>query len=64
MKAAFALRRKTLCNSLASVFPLDKEALTGVIAASGLPPAVRGEALGLEDFSRLADALYAALGEP
>ena len=58
VKAAFALRRKTLCNSLASVFPLDKETLSGVISSCGLPPAVRGEALGLEEFARLADALF------
>lgn len=57
VKAAFALRRKTLCNSLASVFPLEKEELTEVIAACGLPPTVRGEALGLEEFARLADGL-------
>jgi len=58
VKAAFALRRKTLCNSLASVFPLDKEKIAGTIAACGLPPAVRGEALGLEEFARLAERLY------
>ena len=63
VKAAFALRRKTLCNSLASVFPLSKEELAGVTAACALEPAVRGEALGLEEFARLADALYAALKE-
>lgn len=60
VKAAFALRRKTLCNSLASVFPLGKEKLAGIIAACGLPPAVRGEELELEDFARLADALHTA----
>ena len=62
VKAAFALRRKTLCNSLASVFPLDKETLSGIIAHCGLAPAVRGEALGLEEFSRLSDALSARMG--
>ncbi|MDE7261148.1 MAG: 16S rRNA (adenine(1518)-N(6)/adenine(1519)-N(6))-dimethyltransferase RsmA [Oscillospiraceae bacterium] len=61
VKAAFALRRKTLCNSLASVFPLDKEELAGVIEQCGLPPAVRGEALSLEEFARLADGLYGAM---
>lgn len=61
VKAAFALRRKTLCNSLASVFPLDKEELAGAATACGLPPAVRGEALGLEEFARLADRLHEAL---
>lgn len=58
VKAAFTLRRKTLCNSLASVFPLDKGTLSGVISSCGLPPTVRGEALSLEEFARLADALF------
>ena len=62
VKAAFALRRKTLCNSLASVFPLKKDELAGVIAGCGLSPSLRGEALGLDDFARLADSLYVALG--
>lgn len=61
VKAAFALRRKTLCNSLASVFPLNKEELNGIVQRCGLSPTVRGEALGLEEFARLADALYEAL---
>ena len=63
VKAAFALRRKTLCNSLASVFPLDKEELAGAATACGLPPAVRGDALGREEFARLADRLHEALGK-
>ena len=62
VKAAFALRRKTLCNSLASVFPLGKEELGGIIADCGLPAAVRGEALGLEEFARLADGLFQVVG--
>ena len=63
VKAAFALRRKTLCNSLASAFggQLDKEGAAAVIARCGLPPAVRGETLGLEEFSALADGLYDAV---
>ena len=61
VKAAFALRRKTLCNSLASAFPLGKEELAAVAAGCGLSPAARGEALGLEEFARLADRLREAL---
>lgn len=61
VKAAFALRRKTLCNSLASMFPLSKETLAGVIAACGLPASVRGETLGMDEFAALADALHIAL---
>lgn len=62
--AAFALRRKTLANSLMTAFgqTIGKEGIARAIADSSLPPTVRGEALGLEEFSRLADELYAAVG--
>ena len=39
----------------------DREAIAGIIAETGLPPAVRGEELGLEALSLLADRLYEAL---
>ena len=57
--AAFALRRKTLVNSLQTAFPLPKERLTEIVAACGLDPSVRGERLGLAEYARLADALAA-----
>ncbi|MCI9431953.1 MAG: ribosomal RNA small subunit methyltransferase A [Oscillospiraceae bacterium] len=60
VKGAFALRRKTLCNSLCTAFgsQLGKGGIAEVISQCGLPPAVRGEALGLEEFAVLADGLY------
>ena len=59
VRVAFALRRKTLANSLASAFgELDKSAIGEVIAACGLPASVRGEALGMEELAALADKLY------
>ncbi len=65
VRAAFAQRRKTLLNSLSSVFggQLSKEAVAGVIDRCGFEPTVRGERLGLTDFSTLADELYKALHE-
>lgn len=58
IKGAFLLRRKTLSNSLAAALPgSEKSAIAEAIAACGLPPAVRGEALTLTDFAALADAL-------
>ena len=60
VRGAFLLRRKTLVNSLASALPqFDKAAIAEAIAACGLPPAVRGEALTLADFAALAEALAA-----
>lgn len=56
--AAFALRRKTLVNSLTTAFgALGKERLTALVASCGLDANVRGERLGLAEFARLAEAL-------
>lgn len=54
VRGGFALRRKTLLNSLASVVPLPKEVLTGCIERAGLSPQVRGETLGIPQFAALA----------
>ncbi len=65
VKAAFALRRKTLCNSLCTAFgsQLGKDGVAEAIARCGLSPTVRGEALGMEAFASLADCLWGALAE-
>ena len=57
--AAFALRRKTIVNSLMTGFGsrLTKEQVTEAVVSAGLTPTVRGEKLGLEEFARLARAL-------
>ena len=60
VKAGFALRRKTLVNSLQTGYQLPKERLTEIVTACGLSSTVRGERLTLEDFARLSNALYAA----
>lgn len=64
VKAAFALRRKTLCNSLCTAFGArpGREGVAKAIAQCGLPPAVRGEALGMEEFAALADCLWELAG--
>ena len=59
IRAAFAQRRKTLSNSLRNSAELDftKEEIDAAIAACGFAPAVRGEALTLEEFARLTEEL-------
>jgi 16S rRNA (adenine1518-N6/adenine1519-N6)-dimethyltransferase len=57
IKAGFALRRKTLVNSLATGFPLSKEVLTEAVTSCDLSPTVRGERLSLSDYARLSQAL-------
>ena len=61
IKAAFAQRRKTLVNCLASALPrASKEVLAGVLVDLGIDPRVRGETLDLATFARLTDALLKA----
>ena len=57
--AAFALRRKTLVNSLMTVFgtQFTKEELTKRIVDCGLDANVRGEKLGLAEFAALSAIL-------
>jgi len=59
VRAGFALRRKTLVNSLATAYgsQLSKEELGGCLSACGLPSDIRGERLSLEDYARLANTL-------
>ncbi|MFC2550141.1 MAG: 16S rRNA (adenine(1518)-N(6)/adenine(1519)-N(6))-dimethyltransferase RsmA [Streptococcus sanguinis] len=59
-KASFVHRRKTLWNNLTSCFGKSEETkdkLTAALERADLSPSVRGEALNLEEFARLADAL-------
>lgn len=59
VRGAFAQRRKTLLNSLSSVYGTthSKEELRAAIIACGLPEDVRGERLGIPEFAALAKQL-------
>lgn len=58
IRAAFEQRRKTLVNSLAgsTKLALTKEQAAEAVRRAGLPEQVRGEALTLLQFAKLADA--------
>lgn len=57
-RSAFAMRRKTLVNNLtASPLGLNREKAELAIARSELPGKIRGEALSLEKFARLANTI-------
>lgn len=65
IRAAFNQRRKTLVNALSNapfegcqVKKPEKEKILKALDAMELPPAVRGEALTLEQFAGLADMLF------
>ena len=57
VRAGFALRRKTLVNSLQTGWNLPKEELTQAVTACGLDSAIRGERLGLEEYAALTEEL-------
>lgn len=60
VRAAFAQRRKTMVNSLHSVFGAEysKEQLAQMIERCGFLPNVRGEQLSPDDFYMLAKQIY------
>ncbi len=62
IRGGFAQRRKTLVNSLSSEFTeIEKGTIAEIIAKCGFVPTVRGETLSVNDYARLADAIYDTL---
>lgn len=61
IRAAFAMRRKTLANNLITAFNISRENCIGVITAAGFPDDVRGETLSVEQFIELARILDGVL---
>ena len=59
IRASFGQRRKTLQNGLnnSPELSFSKEQIAAAIGSLGVPAAIRGEALTLEQFARLADEL-------
>ncbi|MCF0130250.1 MAG: 16S rRNA (adenine(1518)-N(6)/adenine(1519)-N(6))-dimethyltransferase RsmA [Pseudobutyrivibrio sp.] len=57
IRASFNQRRKTLQNGLSNGLHFSKEEISQAIAEAGFSPTIRGEALSLQDFARLADIL-------
>ena len=59
IRASFNQRRKTLQNGLknSELIPASRETIVDAIREAGLPETVRGEALTLEEFARLANIL-------
>ena len=65
IRAAFNQRRKTLMNGLKNSTDLSftKEEIGEALETLGLPPAIRGEALTLEQFGALTDVLEKIAGQ-
>ena len=57
VRSSFAMRRKTLANNLSVAFQIDKAQASAIIEEAGFSPMVRGEALSLDDYKKLAKSL-------
>lgn len=57
VKACFAQRRKTLLNTVSNTLGIDKALIRKALEVVGLPEAVRGEALNMEQLAALSNAL-------
>ena len=57
VRAAFGQRRKTAANAIASGLGMSKDAVTAAIEAAGFDARIRPEALTLEDFAKIQQAL-------
>ena len=62
IKAAFSMRRKTLANCLSGFKGLSREEIFSILEREGLPKTIRGEALDIQQFAGLADAIKIKLG--
>ena len=58
VKACFAMRRKTLLNTVSKTLDIEKARIKTVLDGMGLDENVRGETLNLEQLARLAEGLY------
>ncbi len=61
VRAAFAMRRKTMLNCMAAGFGLPKEKAASLIKAAGIDPQIRGEELNIGQFGHLSDVLKAEI---
>lgn len=59
VRAAFAMRRKTLANNLAAAYAMDKQTLAETLTHMGYPADVRAESLSAAAFADLSARLFA-----
>ncbi|MBQ3357148.1 MAG: 16S rRNA (adenine(1518)-N(6)/adenine(1519)-N(6))-dimethyltransferase RsmA [Oscillospiraceae bacterium] len=63
VRAAFAMRRKTLLNALSAGFgEFSKAQLAALLESCEIAPTVRGETLGIAEFARIANEISARRG--
>ncbi len=57
VRGAFSQRRKTVLNSLSSALGIEKGKLNKAFELSGVSPTLRPEAMSLEDFAKISNAI-------
>lgn len=57
IRAAFAMRRKTLANNLVSAYHISREQAISALEGAGIAPFARAEDVDMEGFARLSRAL-------
>ncbi|MFA5450179.1 MAG: 16S rRNA (adenine(1518)-N(6)/adenine(1519)-N(6))-dimethyltransferase RsmA [Clostridia bacterium] len=58
IKAGFAMRRKTLVNNISAAFSYSKEYARELLDSLGYDQNIRGEALSIEDYIKIADKIF------
>ncbi len=58
VKASFAMRRKTLYNSLRKNLPYGQDTILQALKSSAIEPKRRGETLSIEEFATLSNEIY------
>lgn len=57
IRAGFQMRRKTLVNNIGSLLGISKDKAKEVLVKLGYSESIRGEALSIEDYIKIAEAL-------
>lgn len=57
IRAAFAMRRKTLLNNIIAAFSMSREQAAAAIEGAGFNAKIRGEALSVEDFIKISNII-------
>ena len=58
IRAGFQMRRKTLVNNIGASLGITKERAKEVLVSLGYSESIRGEALSIEDYIKIAEALH------
>jgi 16S rRNA (adenine1518-N6/adenine1519-N6)-dimethyltransferase len=58
VKASFAMRRKTLNNTLRKALPYGDDVISRAIEGAGIDPIRRGETLTIDEFATLSNEIY------